>query len=392
MRATEIADGVYWVGAVDWSGRSFHGYATPRGTSYNSYLIVDESVVLVDAVKSAFLAQTIERISSVVDVKDIDVIVSNHSEPDHSSGLPALQSLTGAEIVASRKGAENLPLNFGPLEVRAVGDGDVLPIGRKKLSFIETPMLHWPDSMFSYLEEDGILFSMDGFGQHFASSRRFDDEVDEAELMDEAATYYANILLPFGGQVQKALEKLRGRRVNMLATAHGLIWRKNVPKILEAYEAWSTHRTQRKAVIAYDTMWGSTQAMAEHIADGIAAEGAGVKVMRITGTERSAIMKEVMESSAVLIGGPTLNNGAFPTVADLAVYLRGLRPKGRIGAVFGSYGWAGGSSRFIRECLQAGGVELPFPDLDSRFAPDAEVKAKCRALGREVAQRINAMP
>ncbi|MEI6795641.1 MAG: FprA family A-type flavoprotein [Methanomassiliicoccales archaeon] len=219
MQAKEIAEGIYWVGAIDWNGRNFHGYATPRGTSYNSYLIVDEEITLIDGVKSAFLSQTLTRIRSVVDPKDISVIVSDHSEPDHSSSLPLLQGITGAQIRASKKGVEHLPLNFGPLDVVAVEDGEKLSIGERTLTFIETPMLHWPDSMFTYLEGDGILFSMDGFGQHFASSKRFDDEVDEGDLMAEAATYYANILLPFGGQYQKAREKLQGREIKMLATA-----------------------------------------------------------------------------------------------------------------------------------------------------------------------------
>lgn len=392
MQAKEIAKGVYWVGAIDWNGRNFHGYATPRGTSYNSYLIVDEQTALIDGVKSAFLSQTLARIRSVIDPKDIDVIISNHSEPDHSSGLPLLQGITGAQILASKRGVENLALNFGPLEVEGVEDGEKLSIGKRTLTFLETPMLHWPDSMFTYLEEDGILFSMDGFGQHFASSKRFDDEVDEGELMAEAATYYANILLPFGGQYQKALEKLQGKDVRLIATAHGLIWRKNIPKILAKYDDWSKHRTMKKACIVFDTMWNSTQIMAEAIAEGMAMEGVPVSIHRITDSDRSVMMRDVMESAAVLVGSPTLNNGMFPTVADFTAYMRGLRPKGRVGAVFGSYGWGGGSSKTIREAMLASGLELPFPDLDIKFVPDEEGRARCVALGREVAKRINALP
>jgi flavorubredoxin len=246
--------------------------------------------------------------------------------------------------------------------------------------------------MFTYLEGDGILFSMDGFGQHFASSKRFDDEVDEGALMAEAATYYANILLPFGGQYQKTLEKLQGKDIKMLATAHGLIWRKNIPEILSKYDDWSKHRTMRKACIIYDTMWNSTQIMAEAIAEGLSREDVPVNVYRISGTERSVLMREVMESAAVLIGGPTLNNGIYPTVADFTTYMKGLRPKGRLGAVFGSYGWGAGSSKAIHETLLASGLELPFPDLDLRFAPDVEGRARCVALGREMAKRINATP
>lgn len=392
MEAVQIADKIFWVGAIDWNGRSFHGYATPRGTSYNAYLIIDEKVALIDCVKAPFYNQMLSRIRSVIDPKKIDVIISNHSENDHSSGLPLIQQHTAAPIFASKKGMEHLPLNYGPMNIIKVSDGEEMVLGDHTLKFIETPMLHWPDSMMTYVKEAGILFSMDGFGQHFASSKRFDDQVDECALMDEAATYYANILMPFGNQYLAALEKLKGLELKMLATAHGIIWRKNIAEILRSYQGWATHRTKKKAVVVYDTMWGSTESMALAIANGIAAEGVDVQICRVSATERSQLMREVLESKVIVMGTPTLNMGMFPTMADFASYMKGLKPKNRKGAFFGSYGWSAGGVRSLRESLTNSGLEFPFEDIEIRFNPMEEGRKKCDDYGREIARRILSEP
>ena len=388
MKATEITKNVYWVGAIDWNVRNFHGYTTPRGSTYNAYLIKGEINVLVDTVKKPFFDQMVSRIGSVINPKDIGVIISNHVEMDHSSSLPLAQNLTGAKILASKRGVEGLGLHYDNVMVEAVEDGQELRIGDRTIRFIETPMLHWPDSMFTYLVEDKILFSMDGFGQHLARTERFDDEVDQDVLMYEAAKYYANILMPFGSQVLKTFEKVKGLDIKMIATSHGMIWRKDLGKIINAYLSWAKGESKAKAVVVYDTMWGSTQIMAEAIAEGIASEGVEVRPYRLTDSDRSEIMEDVLDARAVVVGSPTLNNGMFPSVADFVIYMRGLRPKGKIGAAFGSFGWGGGAVKAMREHLERAGLEMTFEDLEMRYVPKEREKLKCFEYGQAIGRKV----
>ena len=299
------------------------------------------------------------------------------------------QTLTGgAKVFCSKMGKEDLRMNFGEMEVNVVEDGSEMKIGKHTLKFVYTQMVHWPDSMMTYVPEEGILFSMDAFGQHFASSKRFDDEVDEAVLFEEAEIYYANIILPYGPQVMKAFERLKEFDLKMLATAHGVLWRKNIAQILEKYVGYATYRTEPRAVVVYDTMWGSTQIMAEAISEGIISEGVPVKVYRVTDTPRSTIMREVMMSRALVLGSPTLNNGIFPTVADIGTYIKGLKPKGHYAAVFNSYGWGSGTTKQMRDLLNGSGMELPFEDLQFQFVPDEAARAKCREYGKQIARKI----
>jgi flavorubredoxin len=390
MKAEEIARNVYWVGAIDWNVRSFHGYSTPRGSTYNAYLIKGDTNVLIDTVKRPFFDQMVSRISSVLDPKEIDLIISNHVEMDHSGSLVPAQDLTGAKILASKRGVEGLALHHDGLEIDSVEDGQELRIGDRVLKFIETPMLHWPDSMFTYLVEDKILFSMDGFGQHLASSKRFDDEVDKDVLMYEAAKYYANILMPFGGQVLKTFEKVKDVEIKMLATSHGIIWRKDLNSIINAYLSWAKGETKEKAVVVYDTMWGSTQKMAEAIVDGITSEGVETRPYRLSDSDRSEVMRDILEARAVVVGSPTLNNGMFPSVADFVIYMKGLRPKGKIGAAFGSFGWGGGAVKALRENLEKAGLTLSFEDLEMRYVPKEEEILKCFEYGQKIGKEIKA--
>ncbi|NLI73832.1 MAG: FprA family A-type flavoprotein [Euryarchaeota archaeon] len=388
MEAIRVTDNVYWVGAIDWNVRNFHGYTTPRGSTYNAYLMTGEKNILIDTVKRPFLDQLISRISSVMDVKDIDLIISNHTEMDHSSSLLEMQELTGAKVLASRKGKEALALHYPELDVDTVEDGSEIQCGGKTLKFINTPMLHWPDSMFTYIPEDKLLFSMDAFGQHYATNARFDDEVDQGILFQEAAKYYANIIFPLGSMVLKTLEKASELDIQILATSHGVIWRKNLPQILKAYTDWASGVTREKAVVVYDSMWGSTATMAMQIADGISSQGVDVEVLKLGETDRSWVIKEILDARAVVVGTPTINNTMFPTVADMVFYMKGLRPKGRIGAVFGSHGWAGGGTKAVREQLEATGFELPLEDLQIRYIPQEDEKEKCREVGRKIAELI----
>ena len=391
MDAVRVTDGIFWVGAIDWNVRNFHGYTTPRGTTYNAYLITGEKNILIDTVKGPFLDQMLSRIRSVIDPGKIDIIVSNHVEMDHSSNLPAMQQLTGATVLASKLGVEGLRLHYPELRTEMVEDGKVINCGGKTLKFIDTPMLHWPDSMFTYVEEDKVLFSMDGFGQHYATSKRFNDEVDQDVLFEEAAKYYANIILPFGARVLKTLEKAKDLDIKVLATAHGAIWRSDLDKILKCYADWGAGITKEKAVVVFDTMWGSTKIMAEEIADGIASEGAEVQVWKMTDTDRSQVMREVLDARAVIVGSPTLNNTIFPSVADVTYYLKGLRPTRRIGAAFGSYGWSGGAAKAVHDLMRSGGMDMPFEPLQVRYIPTEDDRRKCRELGRQIAIKMKEM-
>ena len=388
LEAIRVTDNIYWVGAIDWNIRSFHGYTTPRGTTYNAYLMTGEKNILIDTVKRPFLDELLARIKSVIDPSKIDLIVSNHTEMDHSSSLLEMQKLTGAKVLASRKGKEGLALHFPELKVDAVEDGSEIRCGGKTLRFIDTPMLHWPDSMFTYVTGDNILMPNDAFGQHYATNARFNDEVDQGILFHEAAKYYANIIMPFGARVVKTLEKASELDIQILATAHGVIWRKDLGKILKAYSDWGSNVTKEKAVIVFDTMWGSTATMAQHIADGIASQGVEVQVLKLGDTDRSWVIKEVLDARAIVVGTPTINNTMFPSVADLVFYMKGLRPKGRIGAVFGSHGWNGGGTRAVREQLEATGLELPLEDLQVNYVPHEAEKERCREMGRQIAMKI----
>jgi len=394
-KALKIADGIYWVGAIDWNIRDFHGYSTYEGSTYNAFLILDEKVTLIDTVKEPFLHELLERISSVIDPKKIDLIISNHAEMDHSGALPALLHIIGKDkpVYCSKMGKKNLSLHFQEkLNLIEVEDGGELSIGKRKIKFLETRMIHWPDSMFSYLEDEHILFSSDGFGQHYASTERFDDQVDEATIMLHAKKYYANIILPYSALVKKLLEKITslGIQIDMICPDHGILWRtkEGISRILEAYKEWSEQKCKKKALVVYDTMWHSTEKMAEIIAESIAEEGIEVKVMELRGWHRSDIMTEMMDAGAVLIGSPTINNGLFPTVSDFLTYMKGLKPKNKIVAAFGSYGWSGEAVRLINKEFEEMGLNIVDPGLRIQFVPDDEGLRKCRELGKKVASSL----
>jgi len=391
LSKTELAEGVYWIGAIDWNIRNFHGYSTHVGTTYNAYLVVDEKVALIDTVKAPFYRELKARVEQLVPFADIDYVVSNHVEMDHSGSLPmVMQAAKNARLITLEKFGENgLSKTFhSKWPTIAVKEGSELKLGKRTLTFIPTPMLHWPDSMCTYLAEDRILFSMDAFGQHLATSKRFDDEVGLDIIMPQAAKYYANILMPFGDLIVKAVEKLGSIDIDMIAPSHGMIWRSHLSDILKAYTSWGQGDTVKKALVIYDTMWGSTEKMALALAEGIAGEGIEVKVYNLTHSDHSDIIREVLDARAVLVGSPTLNNGMFPTVAQFLCYLRGLKPRGKIGAAFGSHGWAGGGVKAVQQELEAAGIELMDSGLAFKFVPDADELQKCADFGRIVAQAI----
>lgn len=386
----QLRDGIYWVGAVDWSIRNFHGYITNRGSSYNSYLIVDEKVALVDFVKAPFAEEQIRRISEVIDPKKVDYVVANHAEPDHSGSIRrVIEACPNAEILATERCINTLWRYYGgDIKATPVEKKPSLKLGKRSLTFVPAPMAHWPDSMVSYVPEEKLLFSNDAFGQHLASSGRFDDEVDQAELMQEAETYYANILMPLWRSVGRAVKALEGVPVEMIAPSHGVIWRKDPGLILKSYQGWVAGETKLKAVVVYDTMWGSTQLLARAIADGIASKGVDVKVHCLGASHHSEVIADVLEARAVLVGSPTLNNHLFPSVAGFLAYMRGLKPVNKIGAAFGSYGWAGGAKKAVETELLAAGIQLVESDIDFVFKPSGDEAKRAYAFGESMGEKI----
>ena len=392
MKPLEIAKDTYWVGAVDWNIRDFHGYSTYQGTTYNAYLIKDEKTVLIDTVKKDFFPEWMDLIREIVDPKKIDCVISNHTELDHSGSLEWLMHVIGSDkpVYCSKMGAQNLSRHFhGPLNLIPVNEGEEMKLGRRTLTFLETRMLHWPDSMFTYLPEEQILFSSDAFGQHYAGLERFDDQIGEA-IMPHARKYFANILLLYSPLILKLVEKVTrmGLKIRMICPDHGIMWRKDPGKILQAYVEWAQQRPKKKALVIYDSMWHSTQTMAEEIATVLGGKGVDARPMHLRTTHRSDVMTEVLDAGAVLVGSPTLNNGLFPTVADFLCYLKGLKPQNKIAAAFGSYGWSGEAVKLISQELEEMKFRLVDPGLRIQYVPDREALEACRALGQKVAQAL----
>ncbi len=396
MDVVEIKPKVHWVGAVDWNLRYFHGptYYTHRGTTYNSYLIQDEKIALVDGVYEPFQDELLENIGQLIDPADIDYIIVNHIEPDHSGALPkVVAAAPNAKIICSQKAKDGLEKYYGmDVEYRVVKTGDEISLGSKTVKFILAPMLHWPDSMFSYVPEDKLLLPNDAFGQHYASSFRFDDQVDNHVLMEEAARYYANILLPFSKLVAKKIEEIigMGLEIDMIAPSHGIIWRQNPGQILEAYTRWARGEAGHKAVILYDTMWNSTESMAKAILDGIIAEGVEAQLCKASATNTTEVIGELLEAKAVLVGSSTFHGDYLPPVATILDELSGLKPQNRIGMAFGSYGWRSEAVPHIEQMLTEIGIELVHDSLAVNWRPNDEELAKCREAGAAIGKLVKA--
>ena len=392
FKAVKVSDHVYWVGALDWSIRDFHGYSTGRGTTYNAYLVLADKITLIDTVKAPFKQEMLSRIASVIHPANINCIVSSHSEMDHSGCLPEVIEVVKPEkVFASIMGVKALSAHFHlDREIIAVKDGEKINLGNMALTAVETRMLHWPDSMCTYLAEDELLFSQDGFGMHLAASERFADEIDDDILEYEGAKYYANILLPYSALIPKLLGKIDklGIAINTIAPDHGPIWRKDPDKILGLYSKWAAQRPTKKAVIVYDTMWESTTLMARAIGEGLIAGGANAKVMKLRSNHRSDVMTEILDAGALLVGSPTINNGLFPTVADVLTYIKGLKPKNLVGAAFGSYGWSGEAVGHIEDALNEMKVALVGEGIKIKYVPDQDTVAQCYVLGVQVAEEL----
>lgn len=381
MKAMKIAEGVYWVGAIDWNLRNFHGYETEKGSTYNAYLILDEKITLIDAVKGGFEAEMLARISSVIDPAKIDVIISNHAEPDHSGGIPAvLERAKNAKVYcAAGAGVKDLTAYYGDLGYIGVKAGETLSLGKRTLTFVPTPMVHWPDNMVSFMTPGNILFSNDAFGQHYASDERLDTECDLPEAYIQARKYYANIVQPYGMQTDKALAALEGLKIDTICPSHGIIWTKHIPDILALYKSWVNNEYDDTAAIVYDTMWHSTEAMAHAIESAFLACGLKPRLYNLHYCHNSDIIADAMTAKYIAVGSPTLNNNMMPSVASFLTYFKGLNGNKKKYIAFGSYGWGGQSPDQVFEALKSPRCEALLPAVKQAYKPSREELDKLAA-------------
>jgi flavorubredoxin len=372
MNTIELKPGIYSVGIVDWNSRSFHGYAINNGTTYNAYLIIDEKITLIDTVKASFSEELIERISEIVDPKSIDYVISNHVEMDHSGSIPAVMKLAkNAVIVTSSPGGKKgLIAHYGDAyQYMEVKTGDTLKLGKRTLTFVTTPMLHWTDNMVTYCPEEKLLFSNDAFGQHYTSNNRFDDEEELERIMYELRHYYANILMPYGQQAKKALAAVKALDIDMIAPSHGIIWRSHIKEAIEAYEYYAEGRTEDYALVIYDTMWHSTEAIARSILEGFSRRGTRAKLLDLGKTPLSDVMTEMLKAKYLAVGCPTLDSYITPNIGAFLTYMKCLSPKNKLGFAFGSYGWSGQSIGIVEQMLKDMGVEIILDPIRITYVP-----------------------
>lgn len=393
MKQLSVKNNVTWVGKADWEIRKFHGheYSTHRGSTYNSYLVREEKTALIDTVWTPFSKEYVQNLKEIIDLQQIDFVIANHAEMDHSGSLPELMAhLPETPIYCTKNGVKSLKghyhqeWNFKPVKT-----GDRLSLGTKELIFVEAPMLHWPDSMFCYLTEDRILFSNDAFGQHYASESMFNDLVDQTELMAECLKYYANILTPFSALVEKKIREVLSFNlpVDMICTSHGVIWRDDPTQIVKQYLEWADAYKENQITLLYDTMWNGTRTMAEAIASGIRSADTAVtiKLYNISMSDKNDLITEIFKSKAILVGSPTINKGILTAVAAILEEIKGLQFKGKKAAAFGSYGWSGESVKLLSGLLKESGFEVVDEGLKVLWNPDHEGLKQCQGYGEKLA-------
>jgi len=394
-----ISNHVTWVGKVDWQLRQFHGneFSTHRGSSYNSYLVRgSEKTVLIDTVWQPFDKEFVARLQERINLQDIDAIVMNHNEVDHSGALPELMRLIpNVPIYCTKKGEAIIRGHYHPQDWQFVNvkTGDQLSLGDVTLTFIEATMLHWPDTMFTYMDGDGgILFSNDGFGQHFATESLYDDTLDQSELFYEAEKYYANILNPYSMMAAKKLREILGMNLPLalICPSHGVIWRNHIVEIIEHYQKWADNYQTNQITILYDTMWNSTRVMAEQIAAGIKEADSEVliKIVNVAKSDKNDILTEVFRSKAVLVGSPTVNNGYTYAMAGVLEMIRGLKFKNKKAAAFGSYGWGGEAVKMLNAAMAEAGFEIVNDGFRCQWVPDQAAIELARQFGKDFVAQI----
>ena len=387
----KITDTITWVGKTDWELKKFHGdeFTTENGSSYNAYLIQDEKTVLIDTVWLPYDKEFVANLKQTIDLNKIDAIIIQHGEVDHSGALielmkeiPNTPICCTQNAVKSIKGQYHKDWNFIPIKT-----GDTLNIGKNTLTFIEAPMLHWPDTMFTYMDQEQILFSNDGFGQHLASEHLYADEVEQDELWNQAITYYANILVPFSMMVKNKITEIEKMNlpIKMICPSHGLIWRKNPEQIIQKYLEWADNYQENQITILYDTMWNSTRKMAEAIAEGIQSvdKEVTIKLMNTSKDDKTEVLTQVFRSKAILVGSPTVNNGYLHSIAGILEMIKGMKLKNKKAAAFGSYGWSGEATKQITEELKKAGFEVVNDGIKALWTPDQDVTKQCIEFGKQ---------
>lgn len=389
-----VKNNVYWVGKTDWELRKFHGdeYSTHRGSTYNSYLIKEEKVALVETVWTPYSKEFVTNLANEIDLKKIDYVIANHAEIDHSGALPELmQHIPEVPIYCTKNGVKSLKGHYHQdWNFNVVKTGDRLSLGEKELIFVEAPMLHWPDTMFCYLTQDNILFSNDAFGQHYATEYMFNDLVDQSELFEECLKYYANILTPFSPLVVKKIKEVLSFNLpfDIICTSHGIIWRAKPEQIVEKYLEWANDYQENQITIIYDTMWNGTRVMAEQIAGGIidADKEVNVKLFNLAKSDKNDVITEIFKSKAILVGSPTINRGILVSVAGILEEIKGLKFKNKKAAAFGCYGWSGESVKIISGILEESGFDVIDEGLKVMWNPDDASITKCAEFGKQIAR------
>ena len=388
---TELANNIHWVGFVDWDVRDFHSFNVPRGATYNSYLVQDHKTAVIDAVKAPYVSWLLRNIEKKTDFAKVDYVVCNHAEPDHAGGLPELlAALPNATLLCNAKCKDALSAYFdtGSWNIQVVTPDTKISLGNRTLTFIDTPMVHWPESMFTYIPEEQILFSMDAFGQHIATSVRFDDQCDVGTILEEAKSYYANIVTPYSKQVQQVLKAAASLPIKIIAPSHGLVWRSHIPAIMESYQRWAAGTCAPKVLILFDSMWHSTTAIAEAIMEGAAHESdkVSVRLLHVRKNPLDIIATEMLDTAVVALGSSTMNTQMMPMMSAALTYLRGLKFTPKPAVAFGSYGWASAGVSQLDKWIDEAGWTRLLPPIQARYRPTAEVLLQAEEAGRKLAQ------
>lgn len=394
----KLTDRVTWVGKIDWELKTFHGeeYSTDRGSSYNSYLIEDEKTALIDTVWMPFSEEFVKNLKATIDLNEIDYIIANHGEIDHSGALPALmKEIPETPIYCTKKGIESLKgqyhADWNFVEVKT---GDTLDLGEGQLIFVEMPMLHWPDSLLEYYTKDKILFSNDAFGQHYATEDLLNNHVDQNELFTEAIKYYANILTPFSGILTRKVKEILefNLELNMICPSHGVIWKENPAQIVHQYLEWADDYQEDQITFIYDTMWENTKIMAEAIAEGVkkVSPKTKIKLINTSLVDKNDVITEVFKSKAIFVGSPTINNGILNSLAGIIEMIQGLKFKNKAFAAFGSYGWSGESVKIIEEEMEKAGFNKVLEGIKMKWTPTDEDQVSLRDFGETFISQLEA--
>lgn len=392
--AKRLTDKVTWVGKIDWELKHFHGdeLSTHFGSSYNAYLLRDKKNVLIDTVWTPYDHEFVAHLKEEIDLKDIDYIVMNHNENDHSGALPALMAeIPDTPIYCTKKGEMILRgLYHKDWNFVNVKTGDTLNVGDNTLHFIECPMCHWPDTMMTYADDEQILFSNDVFGQHYATESLFDDTVNQSDMFRETEKYYANILNIYNPLVKKKVDEIVAMNLPLkfIAPSHGVVWRDRIADVIKCYQKWDSDYQTNQITIIYDTMWQATRHMAEAIAEGIQQKDPTVRVvlMNAVKDDKNDILLEVFRSKAIIVGSPTVNMGMTFAIAGILELIHGMRFKNKKAAAFGSIGWGGGGEKRIEQRLEEAGFTIAAEPLKVKWAPDIEAEQLCRDWGKMFAE------